>query len=178
MNLNHSFESCHVSQAVDGSLVLVNLGGQPGLAFKGFEMLADRERSDLIVTLQPGDDSDRPHRGPLLRRLDKDLPCLDLGKGFLLDLLPLPNEVDIVRIEGKPPLGSMLVIGDRIFLPTITETGVHEILDLDRGELLIDFAERDAAVIRQWRLGIPTHASAGAGVCTLRDSAAAWPARE
>jgi hypothetical protein len=51
MNLNHSFESCHVSQAVDGSLVLVNLGGQPGLAFKGFEMLADRERTDLIVTL-------------------------------------------------------------------------------------------------------------------------------
>jgi hypothetical protein len=72
----------------------------------------------------------------------------------------------------------MLVIGDKVFLPTITETGVRGILDLDRGELLIDFAERDATVIRQWRLGIPTHASAGARVCTLLDSADAWPARE
>jgi hypothetical protein len=104
MNLNHSFESCHVSQAVDGSLVLVNLGGQPGLAFKGFEMLADRERSDLIVTFLSGDVSDRPHRGPLLRRPDKDLPCLDLGKGFQAKAM---NRWDIVdqhlRFVGQPP---------------------------------------------------------------------------
>lgn len=178
MKRNHPLECCHVSQAVDGSLVLVKLGERLYPAIKGFEMLPDAERTDLIVVLQPDDRSGRADRGPFLLILEEDLLCLDLGRGFLLDLLPLPNEADIVRIEDKPPLGSMLVIGDRTFLPTITETGSCEILDLERGELLINFAERHAAVIRHWRLGIPTHASGEGAVCTLLDSTEAWPARE
>ena len=178
MNLNHPFETCHVSQAVDGSLVLIKPSGGLCLAFKGFEILADRERTDLIVTLKPDHGRDRPDRGPILLRLDEDLPCLDLGKGFLLDLLPQADEVDIVRSEEKPVPGSVLVIGDKIYLPTITEDGVHEFLDLGSGELLIDIAERDATVIKQWRLGIPTHASGEDSVCWLLRSAEMWAAGE
>ena len=47
MNLNHPFETCHVSQTVDGSLVLIKLSGRLCLAFKGFEILADSERTDF-----------------------------------------------------------------------------------------------------------------------------------
>ncbi len=68
MNLNHSFETCHVSQAVDGSLVLLKLSERLCLAFKGFEILADNERTDLIVKLKPDDGPDRPDRGPILLR--------------------------------------------------------------------------------------------------------------
>ena len=106
MNLNHFFETCDVSQCVDGSLVLIKLSGRLRLALKGFEILADGERTDLIVMLKPDDGPDRPDRGPLLLRLDEDLPCLDLGKGFLLDLLPQLNEVDIARLGVKSVLGS------------------------------------------------------------------------
>ncbi len=178
MNPNHSFETCHVSQAVDGSLVLLKLSERLCLAFKGFEILADRERTDLIVKLKPDDGLDRFDRGPVLLRPDEDLPCLDLGKGFLLDLLPQLNEIDIVRLEETPVPGSVLVISDKIYLPTITEDGAHVFLDLGSGELLIDIAERDATVIKQWRLGIPTHASGEDSVCWLLSSAEEWAAGE
>ena len=178
MNINHFFETCHVSQAVDGSLVLIKLSGRLCLALKGFEILADSERTELIVMLKPDDGPDRPNRGPVLLRLDEDLSCLNLGKGFLLDLLPQLNEVDIVRLEVKPILGSILVLSDKIYLPTITEDGVREFLDFDSGELVIDIADRDATIIKQWRLGIPTHASGEDSVCWLLRSAEEWGAGE
>ncbi len=158
--------------------MLLKLSERLCLAFKGFEILADSERTELIVMLKLDDGPDRPDRGPLLLQLDEDLPCLNLGKGFLLDLLPQLNEVDNARLGVKPVPGSVVVISDKIYLPTITEDGPHEFLDLDSRELLIDIAERDAAVIKQWRLGIPTHASGEDSVCWLLRSAEEWAAGE